>query len=102
MNTRKRPISVIVIAWSEIVIGGIILFNMLYHAKPEFRQLMEVSGKSLTISVLWAIVSGAIVLVSGIALLKSRNWDRLLHLCYPSISFVLTSLLYGFHYSTLF
>ena len=103
MSARKRPTSVTIIALSEILITGIILFNILIHMKPGFRQLMEISGGSLAISVLWGIVVGVIALVSGIAMLKGSNWERLLyHLCYPSLSFVLVSLLYRFHYSTFF
>ncbi len=102
MTTRKRPISVTVIAWFEIVTSGDILFKTLYYAKPEFRQLLEASGRSVVITVLWGIVGGVICLVSGIAMLKGLNWGRLLCLCYPPISIVLTLLLYGFHRSKSF
>ena len=102
MSARKRPTSLTIIAWSQIVISGIVLFNILNFAKPEFRQLMEASGRSAAISVLWGTIGGVIVLISGIAMLKGLNWGRFLCLCYPPISIVFTSLLYGFHYWTLF
>ncbi len=97
VSTRKRPISVTVIAWFEILTSGDMLFKMLYYAKSEFRQLVEASGRSVTISVLWGIVGGVITLVSGIAMLKGLNWGRWLCLCYGAISIVLTLLLYGFY-----
>ena len=102
MSTRKRPISVTVIAWFEIVGSSISLFDMLSYAMPEPRQLLEALGRSVSITVLSGIVDGVISLVSGIDMLKGLNWGRLLCLCYPPISIVLTLLLYGFHRSKLF
>ena len=102
MRARKRPTSVTVIAWFEIVTSGNILFKVIYYAKPEFRQLLEASGRSVATNVLWGIVGGVIGLVSGIAMLKGLNWGRLLCLCYPPVSIALTLLLYGFHRSKFF
>lgn len=97
METKKRPTSVAVIAWIIIVVHGLsLVITPLGYTMPVVRQALEAVGVSVAIAVLWAIVSGAIGLVSGIAILKGINWGRWLFLCFYPLSLVISWWLYGF------
>ena len=63
---------------------------------PEYERILGEKGISLATAVIWRIVSGIIIIVSGIALLKGLNWGRLLYLSFTPIAAVLSWLLYGF------
>ena len=96
MDNKKRPTRVTVIAWLVIVAGGYMLVVMpLIYTIPEVQQSLEEGGRSVAISVLLAVVAGAIAMVSGIAMLKGLNWGRLLYLGFVPIGFVLSLVLYG-------
>ncbi len=86
MDNRKRPKSVILIAC--ILIAA----SLYYFANAFVNMLKSDSISSVAVSkvlaLLWLIVSGAVGVVSGIAILKGLNWGRLLWLCYMPISII--------------
>ena len=97
-DITKRPKSVTVVAWSIILIEGLGLANTRQYAMLEFRHLWGTQMSSMLISLLWAVVGGLVGVVSGIAILRGRNWGRLLYLCFIPITTVLRLLQYGFLY----
>lgn len=106
MDVKKRPTSITVIAWLNIAGGwlslvAIVAFYIItYYTRIE-DPMLEGQRVFDDMSRLWTTmaVSGAIGVVSGIAILKGLNWGRLLYLCFFPITIVLSWLLYGFHLS---
>ena len=87
---KKRPTSVTVIAWLLIVLGGLsILTTTAVINNPTALELM---GKSpLPIGVQFAMTYAGLVvmIVSGVAMLKGRNWGRLLYVIWTAVSIVI-------------
>ncbi len=79
----ERPKSVTVIAWILIVWYGFGFmwwsYIMLPHVRSYFRWLLE--NFHLMIAVVLGPTVCGLGMVSGIAMLKGRNWGRILYLC---------------------
>lgn len=85
---KKRPTSVTVIAWILIVLGGISILTT--TAAINNPAALEVMGKSpLPVGAQFAMTYFGLVImvVSGIAMLKARNWGRLLYVIWTAASF---------------
>lgn len=87
---KQRPTSISVIAWILIVIGGISLITttaMINH--PMVHNLM--SKSSLSVSAQYAIsyLGLLITIISGVAMLKGKNWARFLYVIWSLIGFVI-------------
>jgi len=87
---NKRPASVTVIAWLLIVLGALsILTTTTAINNP---AVLEVLGKSpLPVGVQFAMTYAglAVMIVSGVAMLKGRNWGRLLYVIWTGVSIVI-------------
>lgn len=84
----KRPKSVTVIAWILIVRGCMGLWFVVNFVRQ------QLSGGSVLL-----ILATAIVIVSGIAILKGLNWGRLLYLFYIPIVTVYGLIMFVFGFS---
>ena len=97
MAEKKRPTSVAVIAWIITITSGLSLVATPITAMiPMTRQAIEATGMPVAMAIFWGMLSGAIGVVSGIAMLKGVNWGRLLYLWAIPILTVLNWILYGF------
>jgi hypothetical protein len=76
MNSRKRPVSVLVIAWLYIVIGAV---GFIAH----FRDLRHPDGIGIEVSEL-------IALVAGLFLLGGHSWARWLALAWMAFHVVIS------------
>jgi len=94
----KRPRSVTLIAWYTIV-------NSLLHAVM-FPGLMSTSmgrktllavGVPLSVAMVWTFTSSLTHAIAGIAMLKQRNWGRVLYLGFWPVALTLTMILNGVH-----
>ena len=98
MAEKKRPTSVAVIAWIITITSGLSLVATPFTVMmPLARQAIEATGMSVGMAIFWGMLSGAIGVVSGIAMLKGVNWGRLLYLWAMPIMTVLNWILYGFN-----
>jgi len=93
MDRKKRPTSVAVIGWILILLGGLSVMMSLLTIMSGFQPLKP---GGMTILGFWSLVGAAIIVVSGIAILKGLNWGRLLYLVFMPVSIVLQGLLLGF------
>jgi len=97
MDKTSRPTSVLVIAIIIIVLSGIsLVMTPLTALVPEVREHYEKMDRSIAVAIMWSAVGSVIGVAAGIALLKGRNWGRLLYLIYVPAAFVLAIALYGF------
>jgi hypothetical protein len=97
MEVNKRPVSVTVIAWIIIVTSAIALATAPISSRmPEVQEFYEATGVSLAGVLIWSVAVNVIVLVSGISILKGRNWGRLVYLCFMPVSMVVSMILFGF------
>jgi len=94
----RRPRSVTLIAWYTII-------NSLLHAVmlPQLmrtslgRKTLLVVGVPLNVVQSWTLASSLIHAIAGIAMLRQRNWGRVLYLGFWPVALTLTVILYGVH-----
>ncbi len=90
MIMKKRPTSITVIAWILIVTGGISLVTSTISLNnPMLKELMGRSPIPLPVQYVMMYVGLLITLISGIAMLKGKNWARFLYVIWNIISFVI-------------
>lgn len=87
---QKRPVSITIIAWILIVLGGIsVISTTMMSNNPIVLDAMHRSP--LPIPLQWAMTyAGVLVMiVSGIGFLKGRNWSRYLYLIWSIVGFAI-------------
>ena len=90
---KKRPTSVTIIAWLLIVIGGITLVSTIATINnPIVLDLVNKSPIPVGIQYALTYIGLLIMVVSGIGMLKARNWARLLYSIWGGIG-ILVSIL---------
>lgn len=88
---KKRPTSVTVVAWILIAIGAISgISTTVMINNPMMVDLM--SKSPMPIPIQWAIayMGFLILIVSGVAILKGRNWARFLYVTWSIIGIVVS------------
>jgi len=86
---KKRPLSVTIIAWFLIVMGGmslILIIEMI--SDTNVRDSMSRSTIPIPVQYAMSYISMSIMIVSGIAILKKCNWARFLYVVWSTIGFV--------------
>ena len=89
---KKRPTSISVIAWVLIVIGGIGLISTtgtIMINSPMLRDIMSKSPIPIPIQYVISYFGILIGVISGVAMLKGKNWARLLYITWNLINFVI-------------
>ena len=77
---KKQPTSITVIAWILIVIGVISLIaTTIGLNNPMVKEVMSRSSIPIPAQYIMNYVGLLITLISGIAMLKGKNWARLLY-----------------------
>jgi hypothetical protein len=97
---KRRPISVTIIAWFLIIGGGLTLIKMpLMSSNPDVQKVLEAMtpGLSMAMAVAMGMVDAVIKMAAGIAILKAKNWGRMLYLGYIPIISAITWIHYGFY-----
>ena len=85
-----RPTSVTVVAWILIAIGGISLIATTYMLdNPVARDLMSKSPIPITVQYAMTYIGLLITLVSGIAMLRQKNWGRWLYVIGTAVGFLI-------------
>ena len=84
---RKRPISITVIAWLLIVIGGILLIKNVCILS-EIKGMMNRSPIYI-LRLIFSYVIISFALISGIGILTRQNWARFLYLICWIINFII-------------
>lgn len=87
---KSRPKSVTVVCWILIVIGILPIFT-LQHAMNDPRAAELMSQSPLPLSVQYGMIylGLAITLISGIAMLKGKNWARMLYIGWSILGFII-------------
>lgn len=88
----KRPTSISVIAWILIVIGGIGLISTtgtIMINSPMLRDIMSKSPIPIPIQYVISYFGILIGIISGVAMLKGKNWARWLYITWNLINFVI-------------
>ena len=84
----KRPISVTIVAWVLIVIAVMsMLVSPFSLRNPAAKQMMSRSPLPFVLQYTFMFLGLLITLVSGIAILKGKNWARFLYIAWGIISF---------------
>ena len=87
---KERPTSITVIAWILIVMAGISLITSAFYLNnPTARELMSRNPIPIPVQYLMTYVGLLVTLICGIAMLKGRNWARLLYVIWSIIGFVI-------------
>src|SRR5262245_48865316 len=85
-----RPKSVTVIAWILIAMGGISLIApTVMIDNPDTRALMSKSPVPVPVQYAMTYVGLLIMVASGIAMLKRRNWGRWLYVVGTAVGFLI-------------
>ncbi len=89
---KKRPTSVTVIAWILIVTGGLSLITTtLMMNNPMVEELMGQSLIPIPVQYAMMYFGLLVTLTSGIAMLKGKNWARLLYVIWTAVAFLITA-----------
>lgn len=94
---KKRPTSVTVISWILIGIGGISVISAVFQHFYSFTATSNTMTHDLTskspipIPIQYAMnyIGFLVMIISGIAMLKGRNWARFLYVIWSLIGFVI-------------
>lgn len=88
---KSRPKSVTVICWILIVMGGLSIIPVLTGQmnNPKAMELMSQSPLPLPVQYAMIYLGLAVTFVSGIAMLKGKNWARLLYVGWSIIGFII-------------
>lgn len=88
MNTR--PTSVTVIAWFLLIIGVIsAVLTVAMIDNPIVIDLMKKSPLPVSLQYAIAIAGLLVMMVSGAAMLKGRNWARLLYVIWSALGLLI-------------
>ena len=85
---KTRPVSVSVIGWLLIVMGGLSFFSILLTINnPMVHEAM--SGNPLPIPILYTVsfLNILVMIASGIGILKGYNWARWLYVIWNTFEF---------------
>lgn len=87
---NKRPTSITVVCWILIALGGISIISSAFSFNnPVTRELMSKSPIPVNIQYFMMFAGLVITLVCGIAMLKGRNWARLLYVGWSVVAFII-------------
>lgn len=91
---RTRPTSITVIAWILILLGGISLVTTTLMIdkvmdNPAARELISKSLIPVPVQYAVTYVGLLIMLVSGVAMLKGKNWGRWLYVVGTAVGFLI-------------
>lgn len=87
---NKRPTSITVVCWVLIALAGVSIISSVFSFNnPVTRELMSKSPIPVNIQYLIMFAGLVITLVCGIAMLKGRNWARLLYVGWSVTAFII-------------
>lgn len=87
---RSRPLSVSIIAWFLIVTACLNLILMTVTiGSPQVREILSKSPVPVPIQIALAYVGLAVTLVSGIGMLRGKNWSRWLYVGWTAFGSIL-------------
>jgi hypothetical protein len=89
---KIRPTSVTVISWILIAMGGISLITttmMLIIPNPRVQELMAQSPIPVPIQYVISYAGLAVMIISGLWMLKGQNWARLLYVIWSALGLVI-------------
>jgi hypothetical protein len=87
---KPRPTSITVISWILIVVGAISLITTTVTLNnPMAKELMARSPIPLPVQCAILYVGLVVIIISGVAMLKSLNWGRLLYVIWSAAGFVI-------------
>jgi len=88
---KKRPRSITVISWILIIMAGISLLKISTMRISDPMLLQEVMGRSpipVSVQYIMMYLGMSIILISGFAMLKGKNWGRSIYILWSVISLV--------------
>ncbi len=87
---KARPTSITVISWILIAMGAISLAaNTAMINNPKVHELMGKNPIPIPVQHVISYIGLLIMIVSGIAMLKGRNWARYLYVVWSLIGLVI-------------
>lgn len=87
---KTRPTSITVISWFLIVIGGIsLILTTVMINNPEALALMEKNPIPIPLQYVMSYAGLLVMVISGIAMLKGKNWARLLYVIWSVVGFAI-------------
>lgn len=88
---NKRPLSITLICWYLIISETIYLISIPFSLNnPDVRKLMEASAMPLIMQYVMMGIGLFIIFSSSIAMLKGKNWARILYVTWSIIGFTLS------------
>ena len=87
---KQRPKSITIICWFLIISGVISIAGSFFSLNnPMTKEIMSKSPIPLNIQFAMLYVGLVISITSGIAMLKGKNWARLLYVGWSIIGFII-------------
>lgn len=85
-----RPLPLTIICWLLIVLGAVGLLGPIsmwaMRDSPEMKKAIEAMPMSLETSIALAVLGSAVMVVSGIAMMRGANWGRWLYVVYSVLA----------------
>lgn len=94
MAASRRPLSIAIIAWINISIGGLGLVLIPLNWASITSGTAFAPELTVWFTVPWQFLGDAVYLVSGIGIMRARNWGRILDLVYGPVSLIVSGVLY--------
>ncbi len=86
-----RPKSISIISWFLIVTGCMSLVSpALTYNNPEVIKVMELNALSVSIQFIMMFAGSLVTVVSGIGILKGKNYARILYVSWTSLSIIIS------------
>ena len=102
----KRPTSVTIVSWFFVVYGAILVVPVIvgfssFDIYDALRSLETFSFSSIIdlpveVYVLFGLISSPVMIVTGLHMLRGKNWARVLFLIWSTAGLILTANFYGF------
>ncbi|MBP6491394.1 MAG: hypothetical protein KA282_00345 [Clostridia bacterium] len=103
MTNKKRPTPITIIAWYLIIVYALALVSIpLVLFIPTVLDTFEAMEIPVGLSLGFTVLSSAIMIFSGISILKEKKLGKLLALGYMPVAMIVGSLLNGFQSSMIF
>lgn len=92
----ERPGSLTAVSWVFILaaILGLLVVSVTVFF-PEYESALWPMGSPGWLDIIWILIMSAIILSSGILMLKGKNLGRILYLRFTPISLILSFFIFG-------
>lgn len=86
---NKRPLSITIISWFLIIMGVLSVFSAIASMdNPMVKELMDQTPVPKSIQYTFMFLGFLVTFVSGIGMLKGKNWARYLYVVFSVLGMI--------------